>query len=235
MESLRNSRGASAFHLRRCNSSRSLKVRRRRFRYTKPNNSSTTTPMNNAPRISTIKGVEKSHPRKDTVMLAVFCAARMMTASANTTPKIKPQKRPVPTNTRSRISTEAVSLLSAATGSDGGACPSLALSVMSNVAFLSLSSGSSVCLFILLEVKLTCKYVSAQLRHQGGWPIVPTTCLSGSRKPRLKPDLSSLEAGDRALGSPQSPTRFTSGEAPGRRPIIRVIPNSIHRSACLRT
>ena len=42
----------------------------------------------------TINGVEKSHAVKLTVMLAVFCAARIRTPIANTTPMMSPQKRP---------------------------------------------------------------------------------------------------------------------------------------------
>ena len=55
----------------------------------------------------TINGVEKSHAVKVTVMLPVFCAARIRTPIANTTPMMSPQKSPVPTKTRSLVAARA--------------------------------------------------------------------------------------------------------------------------------
>ena len=41
-------------------------------------------------------------------MLAVFCAARIRTPIANTTPMMSPQKSPVPTKTRSLVAARVV-------------------------------------------------------------------------------------------------------------------------------
>ncbi len=57
--------------------------------------------MRSEPRISTINGVEKSQTRKVMVVVSVFWAARITTATANTSPMMSPQNMPVPTNTRS--------------------------------------------------------------------------------------------------------------------------------------